>query len=78
MIRAFAPRRLHFTNTAVQELKWQPSLGRPATDREMRAEAKKNDWIEVGTEKPEKHLKPQLSEYPSFSEDDLRSLSRQP
>lgn len=74
MTRAFAPSKIHLSGTAVQEKKWQPALGRAATDNEMRAEAKAKGMIEVGNEKPERHLKVAETEYPSFSDDDLRSM----
>lgn len=74
MIRAFAPRKIHLSGTAVQEKKYQPALGRAATDKELASEAKARGWAEVGNERPEKHLKPAEVEYPSFSEEDLRSI----
>jgi putative FmdB family regulatory protein len=76
MTRAFAPRKIHLSGTAVQEKKWQPSLGRPATDNEMKQAAKDKGWIELGSERPEKHLAPPDAEYPSFSNDDLAALAR--
>lgn len=78
MRRAFAPRRIHLYGTEVQEKQFQPALGRPATRREMQAEAKKQGWIEVGNERPESFLKPQVSEYPSFTNDEIAQLTRKP
>ncbi len=78
MTRAFAPTKIHLSGTAVQEKKWQPALGRAATDNEMRQEAKRRGMIEVGNERPENHLKPPEAEYPSFSDHDIESLTRKP
>lgn len=63
MTRAFAPQVTFLYNTNVQEKKWQPALGKPTTDAQLKAEAKARGWIEVGNERPEKYLKPQLSSY---------------
>lgn len=75
MTRAFCPSKIHLSGTAVQEKKWQPALGRACTDREMKAEAKAKGMIEVGNEKQERHLKVAETEYPSFSDDDIKALT---
>lgn len=66
----------HLVGTAVQELKYQPALGKPATDKQLALEAKRRGWEAVGSEDPAKHLKPPSVEYPTFSEEDLRSIGR--
>lgn len=66
----------HLVGTKVQELKYQPALGRPATDRELAAEAKRRDWIEVGNEDTAKHLRVPQVEYPTFTDDDVAAISR--
>ena len=76
MVRAFAPRRLHFTGTAVQEKKWQPAIGRACTDNELKKIARGKGMIELGTEKAERHLEPPTAEYPSFTDDDIAAIGR--
>lgn len=75
MNRAFAPARIFLNKTAVQEKVWQPALGRPATRRELESEARDKGWEPLGNEDATKHLKPPETEYPSFTDDDLRSLA---
>lgn len=75
MTREFAPRRVYLHNTAVQEKKFQPALGRAATDRELKQAAKENNWIEIGNERVEKHVKAPEIEYPTFSDDDIKALT---
>jgi putative FmdB family regulatory protein len=78
MKRQISRGRIYLSGTAVQEKKFQPALGRAATDSELRAEAKQRGWIECGNERPEKHLKPELSEYPTFTSDEIRALTSKP
>ncbi len=75
MQREFAPRKIYFSGTAVQEKKWQPAIGEACTDREMRRIAKERGMIELGNERPEKHLTIPETEYPTFTAEDLRSSS---
>lgn len=75
MTRAFAPAKIYLQGTAVQEKVWQPALGRAATRKELESEAKAKGWIELGNEDPSKHLSTPKVEYPSFSDDDLKSLA---
>lgn len=75
MTRCFSA-RIQFTNTAVQELQFNPAIGRAVTKREMAQIAKRNDWVEVGNERVEKHVKPQEIDYPTFTNDDIDALSR--
>lgn len=64
MTRAFAPQKLHLYGTAVQDAYFHPALGSVVKgDTEARQIAKNRGLIEVGNERPEKHLKPQLSSY---------------
>jgi putative FmdB family regulatory protein len=70
--------RIYLSGTKVEERVFQPALGRGATNSELRAEAKKHGWVEVGNERPEKHLKPEQSEYPTFSSDEIRALTSKP
>ena len=74
MTKAIAPVRVFFNNSSVQDRKFQPSLGRVATDSEMRAEAKARGWEEVGNESTA-HIQPERIEYPEFSEEDIKSLT---
>lgn len=76
MVRAFAPRRVHFTGTAVQEKKWQPALGKAMTDKELAREAKSQGLIELGNEDPHKHVKEREIKYPDFTLQDIQDLSR--
>lgn len=78
MARAIAPVRLHFYGTKVQEKKWQPAIGQAMTDREIKEHAKTRGWIEVGNENLDKHYKPVQSEYPSFSDDEIRAITGKP
>lgn len=78
MDRVFAPKYLYFNNTAVQERVWNPAFGKAMTQREAQAEAKTKGLIEVGTERPEKHLTTPRTEYPSFTNDDLRAILNKP
>lgn len=75
MQRAVCPVKIHLYGTAVQEKKYQPALGRAATDNELKTVARARGWEEVGTEDPSKHLKPKEAEYPTFSDEDLRSMN---
>lgn len=75
MTRAVAPTRIFLNNTQVQERVWQPAIGKAATTKELREEAKRRGMIEVGTERPEKHLSPPRAEYPTFSNDEIRALT---
>lgn len=63
MIRAFAPAKIHLYNTAVQEKVYQPALGKAATNSELKREADRRGWVELGNENPYKHLKPETSSY---------------
>lgn len=78
VMRREISRRIWFSGTKVEEKVWQPSLGRAATTSELRAEAKERGWTEVGNERPEKHLKPDLHEYPTFTNDEIAALTRKP
>jgi putative FmdB family regulatory protein len=78
MVRAVAPKRIFFHNSSVQEIRWQPHLGAAMTDREAKRTAKAQGLVEVGNDRPEKHLKVPETEYPSFSDDDIRALTAKP
>jgi putative FmdB family regulatory protein len=78
VMRREISRRIWLSGTKVEEKVWQPALGRGATNSELRAEAKAKGWTEVGNERPEKHLKPELSEYPTFTSDEIRALTSKP
>lgn len=78
MVRAITPVRLHLYGTQVQEKKWQPAVGKAMTDSEMRQYAKSRDWIEVGNENLDKYCKPTQSEYPTFTDDDVRAITAKP
>lgn len=75
MTRCFSA-RIQFTNTAVQELQFNPALGRAVTRREMAQIAKDKGWVEVGNEKVEKHVAPKEIEYPTFTNDDIDAIAR--
>lgn len=74
--REYVKPRIYLAGTQVQEKKWQPALGRPATDNELKGVAKRHDWTEVGNEDVSKHVEPPRVEYPTFSNDDIQSLCR--
>lgn len=58
MQRHFAPQKIHLYNTKVQESYFSHALGKVVKgDNDLRQQAKQRGWIEVGNEKPEKHLK---------------------
>jgi putative FmdB family regulatory protein len=64
MTRAVAPAKLHIYNTQVQESYFHPGLGQVVKgDNHARRIAKERGLIEVGNERPEKHLKVKLSSY---------------
>ena len=64
MIRAFAPQKLHLFNTAVQDAYFHPALGKVVRgDNHAKKLAKEKGMIEVGNERPEKHLQPKLNSY---------------
>lgn len=63
MTRAIAPQRIFLHNTAVQERAYNPAFGKALTRNEAKEIAKQRGMIEVGNERPEKHLKPRLNDY---------------
>lgn len=63
MTRAFAPQIVYLSGTEVQERAWNPAFGQALTRNEAKQIAKDKGMIEVGNERPEKHLKPNLSSY---------------
>lgn len=75
MTREFSPRKIHLFRTAVEEKEWQPAFGKAMTRREMEREARQRSWTQVGNEDLSKHVQPERTEYPDFSEEDLRSLT---
>lgn len=75
MTREFVPRKIHLFGTAVQDKKFQPAIGRPATDSEMRQIAKEKGWTEIGNERQDKYIRQPETELPDLSEDDIKSLS---
>ena len=75
LTRCFSATRLYFNNTAVQEREFCPAIGHDVTKRERQQIAKERGWVEIGNERPEKHLKPQLSEYPTFTNEEIRQLT---
>ena len=75
MTKDFAPVKVYFSGTAVQDKKFQPALGRVATDSELKKVAKEKNWIEIGNERVEKHVKSPDTEYPTVTDDDIRALT---
>lgn len=64
MNRAFAPRKIHLYGTAVQDAYYNNGLGCVVkNDKHARQIAKDRNLIEVGNERPEKHLKIKRQEY---------------
>lgn len=64
MTRAFAPSKIHLYGTKVQDAYYNVGLGQVVkNDSHARQIAKDKNYIEVGNEKPEKHLKQKLQEY---------------
>lgn len=57
------PRRTYLANTAVQERYFSQALGQVVTRREELQIAKSKGMVEVGNEKIEDHVKPQLHSY---------------
>lgn len=74
MRKAVVPVKLHIYNTKVQDKKFQPALGRAATDAELKQEAKLRGWEEVGGESLD-HIQPPKIEYPTFTDEDIKSLT---
>ena len=75
MAKAVAPSRLYFSGTKVQDKVFNPAFGRAMTDTEARAEAKQLGMIEVGNESLEKNCIQEKTEYPDFTEEDIKSLT---
>lgn len=62
MVKCYSKTQLY--NTAVQEPYYSPAHGKWVKGRLQERElAKRKGWIEVGNERPEKHLKPERLEY---------------
>lgn len=67
MRKLFSPPQLMAIKT--EDAYFSASLGKPVRNsRHERAEAKARGWEEVGNERPEKHLAPQLKEYPNVGD----------
>lgn len=67
MRKLFSPPQLMAIKT--EDAYYSAALGKPVRNsRHERAEAKARGWEEVGNERPEKHLAPQLKEYPNVGE----------
>jgi putative FmdB family regulatory protein len=64
MTRQFAPSKIHLGKTAVEDAYFHPAFGQVVKgDSHAQKLAKERGMIEVGNEKPEKHLKPNLKSY---------------
>lgn len=57
------PRRTYLAGTAVEEKYFSHALGQVVTKSEEKRIAKSKGMIEVGNEKVEKHVKPELHSY---------------
>jgi putative FmdB family regulatory protein len=63
-VRAFAPKKIHLHGTSVQDAYFNVGLGKIVkNDAHARQIAKDKGFIEVGNERPEKHLSVKLSDY---------------
>ena len=64
MQRAFAPQKIYLSGTAVQDRRWSNAFGQVVrSDAHERQIAKERGAIELWTENPHKHLKPNLKSY---------------
>lgn len=64
MSRAFAPKKLHLYGTAVEEKYFNHGLGQVVNGKaHVKQICKEKKIIEVGNERPEKHLKIRQQEY---------------
>ena len=64
MVRQFVPTKIYLGKTAVENAYYHPALGQVVKgDSHAQQIAKSKGWIEIGNEKPEKHLKPNVQSY---------------
>lgn len=64
MTRAFAPQRIHLYGTKVEDAYFNVGLGQVVKgSQHVKEIVKERKLIEVGNERPEKHLKPKLNTY---------------
>lgn len=61
--RVFPPKKIHLMNTAVQEKYFDHALGVVTTKDGAKDIAKRRGLVEVGNERPEKHLAPEVDDY---------------
>lgn len=64
MVRAFAPQKIHLFGTAVEDKYFNHGLGQVVSGKaDVKRICKEKNLIEVGNERPEKHLKVERQEY---------------